>query len=385
MAKRGLTLIELLVLMVVFSLLLGLLLPGLGRAREEERKTQCRSNMRQIGLAIMTYAGDNGGCWPAMGGPSAAPPTHDKPEESAGEELFGIWQAHYSHWNLVTMPTPHWWKRTPETPAMPTGLGLLWAGGYFKEMNAQLLYCPDSRPGASSAASGVDKTYRYDADEPFWTSGAAVVRSDSDAVGNVTTAHSSLRYHYELECAEDSLRFASWGSRAATPAKWPLCMVQINYTLRNPVASLKKTPLRLPGSGTHYQGYLPNSNKLADVDKAAVVSDSVALLEKRWFYWNSQEWSVHTDLEKMVADAKDYLISNHESAFNLLFADGAVKTYSDDAGKLLRTYCAWKRGYVAQAFRSPTEWGGHKGTEAADAWSENVIWKAYFDGAHQQD
>ena len=42
-------------------LALGALLPALGRARGEARATQCRSNLRQIGLAITMYASDNRG------------------------------------------------------------------------------------------------------------------------------------------------------------------------------------------------------------------------------------------------------------------------------------------------------------------------------------
>ena len=68
MAKRGFTLIELLVVMVIIALLVGLLLPALGRAKEEARKTQCRSNLRQIGLATTMYTNDNKGWTPVVYG-----------------------------------------------------------------------------------------------------------------------------------------------------------------------------------------------------------------------------------------------------------------------------------------------------------------------------
>ena len=72
-ARRGFTLIELLVVMVIIALLVGLLLPALGRAQEEARKTQCRSNLRQIGLAITMYANDNKKYTPVAYGYSAVP------------------------------------------------------------------------------------------------------------------------------------------------------------------------------------------------------------------------------------------------------------------------------------------------------------------------
>ena len=77
--EDGFTLIELLVVMAIIIVLASMLLPSLGRAKEQARMIQCLNNLRQLGISIKLYSDDHNSKFPPT---TVYEPTTGAPKET---------------------------------------------------------------------------------------------------------------------------------------------------------------------------------------------------------------------------------------------------------------------------------------------------------------
>lgn len=203
----GFTLIEMLVVMAIIGILAGLILPAISSAREQGRRTNCMSNLDQVGKSLSIYCNGNDDYLPSWA--SYGTDTCEVRRKFPADPLYNVYKGHLGYCHQMTVgygfeytdsatgANPNLTDlNTSQQNLLPVGLGILIVRDALPD--PRVLNCPSMRTRATTyygtAATGL---VAYNFEATIWKTmggnpaktftfgdGAAM----SGSIGTITTA-----------------------------------------------------------------------------------------------------------------------------------------------------------------------------------------------------
>jgi prepilin-type N-terminal cleavage/methylation domain-containing protein len=298
---RAFTLVEMLVVIAIVAVLAALILPAISSAREKGRRTNCISNLRQMGQALAIYCNNFNNYYPSYSGYGEDTATFEEPPDSGTSMTFSL--DHQS----VSRHTVMAYSRTVADATnlgpnqlnfVPVGLGFLIFKGVIEESG--IFICPSMQ--------GTAQTYfdagQYKYDSGIWKHLGAGLERESAEAG------SSYRETI-LNGDGRAMQFADVTGGKATA-------ILSSYAYRNTAFYGTAAETILAGTKPQVKAkhLMPAFRTRKILKGRAIVADSFD----------------YADPATSGFDADDggFVQYHHGAGYNVLYGEGNAKWYGDD-------------------------------------------------------